>query len=73
MFFFYNQMDADESSILSGYLYVMDKTGYLNVMDKNKTWTRRWITVRDDFAVYFYKKHKVLAILALSIRTDICA
>ena len=43
-------MDADESSILSG---------YLNVMEKNKTWNKRWITVRDDFAVYFYKKHKV--------------
>jgi hypothetical protein len=41
---------ADEASILSG---------YLNVMDKDHKWTKKWITVHDDFALYFYKKHKV--------------
>ena len=32
---------------------------YVNVMDKDKKWCRRWITVHNDFAMYFYKKHKV--------------
>ncbi|XP_060562107.1 FYVE, RhoGEF and PH domain-containing protein 4-like [Ruditapes philippinarum] len=43
---------ADEASILSG---------YLNVMDKDHKWTKKWITVHDDFALYFYKKHKDVA------------
>ncbi|XP_053377167.1 FYVE, RhoGEF and PH domain-containing protein 4-like isoform X3 [Mercenaria mercenaria] len=43
---------ADEASVLSG---------YLNVMDKDHKWTKKWITVHDDFAMYFYKKHKDVA------------
>ncbi|KAL4226024.1 FYVE [Mactra antiquata] len=46
------QTKADEASVLSG---------YLNVMDKDKKWLRRWITARNDFALYFYKKHKDVA------------
>lgn len=45
------QVEADQSSVLSCYLNVMDNV-------KGRTWNKRWITVRDDFVLYFYKKHK---------------
>ncbi|KAL3851929.1 hypothetical protein ACJMK2_015623 [Sinanodonta woodiana] len=42
--------------------------GYLNVLDKGRNWSRRWIALRSDFVMYLYKAHQdVVAMTALPL------
>ncbi|KAK3612031.1 hypothetical protein CHS0354_021708 [Potamilus streckersoni] len=53
------QKAACEPSIISG---------YLNVLEKGRNWSRRWIALRSDFVMYLYKAHQdVVAMTALPL------
>ena len=43
-------MDPDKDALMSS---------FVNIMDKDKKWYRRWLTAHSDFVVYIYKKPKV--------------
>lgn len=49
--FIFLQMNANDPSILSGYLQ--------KSMDRGKTWSKRWFVVTKEFAMYEFKAHHV--------------
>ncbi|XP_052780076.1 FYVE, RhoGEF and PH domain-containing protein 4-like isoform X2 [Mya arenaria] len=42
-------VDPEKDSLMSS---------YVNIMDKDRKWFRRWATAHSDFVIYIYKKHK---------------
>lgn len=61
MFFLLNcslfqQVSANDPSLLAGYLQVSD--------DEGKTWSKNWFALHDDFVMYFFK--------ARQVREDMC-